>query len=77
MYTLALRTLLSDLLSSINCKIELRKYSILLPESNSSSLASLLHLSKEQLVHILQLYGLISIDKKEYVDLPEIRHSKK
>ena len=47
MYILALRRVLADLLSSIDSKIELWYYGILLPKSNSSSLASLLHLSKE------------------------------
>ena len=46
-YTLTLHRLLAKLSSSIDEKIELWHYGILLPESNSSSLASLLQLSKE------------------------------
>ena len=62
-YTLTLRSVLAELLSSIDQKIELWHYGILLPESNSSSLASLLQLSKTQLVNILHLCGLLSINK--------------
>ena len=62
-YTLTLRSVLAKLLSSIDPKIGGWHYGILLPESNSSSLASLLQLSKKQLVNILHLCGLLSINK--------------
>jgi len=62
-YTLTLRSILAKLLSSIDPKIGGWHYGILLPESNSSSLASLLQLSKKQLVNILHLCGLLSINK--------------
>ena len=59
-FTSALRSTLKEVLSTINVQTELWHYCILLPESNSSSLANLLGLSLTELVIILRLCGLIN-----------------
>ena len=62
----ALRSTLKETLSTINVTTELWHYCILLPESNSSSLAYLLGLSLNELVEILRLCGLINIRGDSY-----------
>ena len=59
-YTSSLRSTLKEMLSTINAQTELWRYCILLPESNSSSLAYLLGLSLTELVKILRLCELIN-----------------
>ena len=61
--TSALRSMLCQLLCAINNKHKLWHYAILLPESDTSSLASLLGLRLDELVNILKMCGLIKENK--------------
>ena len=65
----ALRSTLKKLLNTINNEIPYWHYGILLADSSTSSLASVLGLHLDELVNILQVCGLVKINKAGQITL--------